>query len=280
MPRLIAVGVDGSRASLFALDWAVETAAARGVPVVAVIAKPVTRTRGREPVGTDEQRDRAADEHASRIRLDVEHRTQGAAVTIEERQGGPVEVMLAMSASADLLVVGARPHRNWRGVLNTPIADQLAAHTRVPLCIVPDRPGPKLGRILVALAAGGNDATISFAADEAHRRDAAVRVLSTWQYPRDTTATSPELAGLLEHGARAAAAEAVGQMRRRQPTVAVDSVVRFGPAVAELAALAGPADLVVVGTHGRRGGFGSLLTGSSPANVLHRVGTPVIVVPQ
>lgn len=277
MPSLIAVGVDGSAPGYHALNWAMNTAAARRVMVVVIIARPVAVAGSRESARSADRRHRQTDDQTVRIREGVDRVTRGSAVATEVLEGDPAEALLAIGNRAQLLVVGGHGTGGWRDVLNPSVTDQLATHTTVPLCVVRDPPDRTYGRIVVGH--DGTGAAVRFAAAEAQARGSSLQVVSTWHYPRDTKATSAEAAGILEEGAAAAAAPHIDDARRNHPTVPIDSVVRLGHPAEELAALAATADMAVVGAQSR-GGFATLLTGSVAVGVLHRVRRPVVVVPQ
>jgi nucleotide-binding universal stress UspA family protein len=87
------------------------------------------------------------------------------------------------------------------------------------------------------------------------------------------TTAKPELSRQVEDSVRVFAATAV------EDGVAVETIVREAEPWREILAVAGelPADLLVMGTHGR-GGFEQLLLGAVAEKVLHRAPCPVLTV--
>ncbi len=96
--------------------------------------------------------------------------------------------------------------------------------------------------------------------------------------PDATLMVGPETAARLSDEAQAALDKELARVRDRG--VAIDGVVRQGDPRDSIPALAlsQPADLVVVGSHGRRGVMRALL-GSVAEAILRRSTVPVVVVP-
>lgn len=278
MPGVIAVAVDGSDPSFAALDWAQQAADRHAVALLAVIITPPALERSRNSIRTVDRHQYGTTDAITVIRGGIDRVTHGAPVPIEVHEGNPVEVLLAISERVDLLVIGGHAQGGWRDSLTGSVADQLAVRTRVPLCIVRDRSERRHGLVLVGHETSGSGAAVGYAATQAERLGASLHVLSTWQYPRDTRVTAIDPAVLLEEGAKAAVAGVVADVQRSHPTVTVTTAVRFGQLAAELADLSPSADLVVIGAPGR-GGLANLVVGSVAVAVVHRVATPVIVVP-
>ena len=277
MSSTIAVGLDGSEPSRVALRWAIEAAAARRTQVSAVIATPPVSRRGsdsRLPV----QRSSAANGELARAR-ELARSLQGVdGVTVVEVPGSPATVLLDLSGRVDLLVIGGHQQRGWRRALFASIPEQLAANTRTALCVARTIPEPTRGRIVVGQHGAGSRRAVQFACAEAARRGWAVQLVSTWHYPSDTRPTSPDPAALLAESATAEQRQAIGEISIDYQTVHVDGLVRLGRPVDVLAQLAGDADMVVVGSPGRHG-LASLLAGSVAIGLLHRLESPVVIVP-
>lgn len=148
--RTIIVGVDGSDASLTALEWAAAISRAAEAPLVVVNA--FTPVQSEKPPGVlerllAEQRHRVETWYAGMLD-DLPH-------DLEIVEGDPQD-RLAEAADrhdADLLVVsstgasGASP-----GLLRLgSVAEYLARHARIPLLIVPPESRPAFGRAVVAV---------------------------------------------------------------------------------------------------------------------------------
>ncbi len=333
MPTTIAVGVDGSEPSLIALRWALAAAAVRDAEVLVVIAEPPRPERARQPARANRLRNAeiadqiAATRRAIRETVRSENgdiargtnlagstetpsnetrstetrstetrstETRGAAtVHIEQLQGSPTEVLLAVSGRVDLLVVGGHGYSGWRDHFTPSVSGQLAIRTKAAVCVVRAIVRPERHRIVVGYDARSGPAAAEFAIAEAAARGASTLIVSTWRYPRDTRATSSEAAEILEQGAAAALGELATQLRHAHPGMTIDTVVRFGYPVDVLAELAESTDMLVIGsqqhsglfgngirTGGRLpGGLATLVVGSVAIGILRRVATPVVIVP-
>ncbi|EIV90791.1 universal stress protein [Frankia sp. QA3] len=158
--RPVLVGVDGSAASLAALRWAAEQAALHAAPLRVVHAwQPAPLLHP----GHRGARDRAALEQAAHAVLD-DCVTRGLAnrgptnrglansglanrgpadrtdVSLDTRLalGGPAQSLLAAAADARLLVLGARGHGGFTGLLLGSVAHQCVHHARCPVAVIPD----------------------------------------------------------------------------------------------------------------------------------------------
>lgn len=138
----IAVGVDGSAESRFALEWAVTEARLRHGQVRAVTAWEYPP----EAAGMDAT---IWDPHifepaARRIQTDTLKRvdTEGVNVTGDVVQGPTVTVLVSASKDADLLVVGSRGHGGFTGLLLGSVSTQVVHHAACAVLVVRTRPGP------------------------------------------------------------------------------------------------------------------------------------------
>ena len=112
------VGVDGSDQSVAALRWAVRYGAATGTPVRAVLAWHYPTAAAQPPVGkTPEPVEKEVEGHEVAILRDAIGKatadSPGADVHGEVVYGHPVEVLIAESGQADVLVVGRRGHEGY-----------------------------------------------------------------------------------------------------------------------------------------------------------------------
>jgi nucleotide-binding universal stress UspA family protein len=266
MSRILAVGVDGSDVSLVALRWALQAGRQPDDELIAVIADDPAH---RSPDGAG-----SADE----VRNTITRIAAGAPLRIEIIDGTPLAVLLSITGRVDLLIVGGQGYGGWRAVMSTSVTGKLAIRTKAALCVVREIP-PLRNRLVVGYDGPGSASAVGFAVAEAIVRDASLTIASSWHYPvRDTRAASPETAGLLEESASAALAPVVDEIRSANPGLSVSTEIRFGQPVEVLADLAGSADLVVVGSHGR-GELATLVVGSVALGLLQRVRTPVVIVP-
>lgn len=136
----ITVGVDGSPGSIDALRWASHEAALRGAKVRAVTVWEYSYAYGGIepafviPPETLEQEARAALEAA--ITSALPDPALAASVERVVSSGSPSKAMIDESEHADLLVVGARGHGGFLGLLLGSTSDQVVKHARCPVVVV------------------------------------------------------------------------------------------------------------------------------------------------
>lgn len=136
----IVVGVDGSKASAKAIDFAFDQADSLHAQVVAVHAwtSPyLTYDGGGSMLQFDEEKIR------DESRLLVAESVAGAAAdhpdvkwTTELAMGSAAEALLRRSASADLLVVGSRGRGGFSGLLLGSVSQSVLHHVHSPIAIV------------------------------------------------------------------------------------------------------------------------------------------------
>jgi nucleotide-binding universal stress UspA family protein len=133
--RRIVVGVDGSPASLDALEWGVRQGALTGAAVEAVTAWHYPMTYGGYPVdaGTDWQANAQAIQDTA-----VKEALGDEATSLVRRvaQGHPVSVLLDAAVDADLLVVGSRGHGGFVGMLLGSVSEHAVAHARCAVVVI------------------------------------------------------------------------------------------------------------------------------------------------
>jgi nucleotide-binding universal stress UspA family protein len=136
----IVVGVDGSGNSLDALRWAAEEARVRNLllRVVAIFNAPIMST-GYEIVAPDPS-DLAA---ASNTMLDAavdsireEGGLDGVHVATEVVEGHAGERLIEMSNDADMIVVGARGHGGFLGMVLGSVTGHVVNHAACPVVVV------------------------------------------------------------------------------------------------------------------------------------------------
>lgn len=139
--NLIVVGVDGSPGSDAALGWAIEEAKVRGAQVRAVYAWGYPAIAG--PEGSVVYLDPLTLAIEARTHLDgildvvlreVESRDRIERAAVE---GGAANALIDQSKDADLLVVGARGHGGFLGLLIGSVSNQVVHHAPCPVVVVP-----------------------------------------------------------------------------------------------------------------------------------------------
>jgi nucleotide-binding universal stress UspA family protein len=134
----IVVGTDGSPNAQAALQWALDHARRNGARLRVVHAWYY-------PYAASETGAMAAPtvadfEEASRQALDAAVQaldTTGVEVERCLRQGNPSAILLEEAKSADMLVVGARGHGGFVGLVLGSVATHCTRHAHVPTVVVP-----------------------------------------------------------------------------------------------------------------------------------------------
>ncbi|MDN5768307.1 MAG: universal stress protein [Humibacillus sp.] len=136
------VGVDGSAASAQALRWACEHVSANGEPgeVLAVCVRTIAPLPEDLSIGTWPWRDgdpgdpvlAMLDEIAGQVGRDF------PLVTIRRQvlQGHPVDELIRLSETAELVIVGARGHGAIAGMLLGSVSRRLINHSHCSVAVV------------------------------------------------------------------------------------------------------------------------------------------------
>ncbi|QIZ38678.1 universal stress protein [Saccharopolyspora sp. ASAGF58] len=262
----VVVGVDGSESSLTAAGWAAKEADLRHtkqVHVVMVSGDPMWDDDAWDIVGPTA--DRIASHHP---RLEI---------SSDVVPGDPADVLLQLSDGAELVVVGSRGRSALAATLLGSVSAKVATHARCPVVVVRDHRDS--GPVVVGLDNSPlSGAALHYAFDAADRYECELVAVQVWQ--DIDYAVVPhleyELADLRDEALRGVAEQLAG-WAEPYPNVPVRKLAQRGHPVAELAAAAEDARLLVVGHRGR-GGFTGLLLGSVAAGVLHHAQCPVAVV--
>lgn len=130
----IAVGLDGSQASVEAVRWAARQAGLTGATLELVTAWSFPVSYGAPSIPDV---DWASEAEA--IQADGRERAQlptEVAVTSSVLQGHPADVLVARSVGADLLVVGSRGHGGFVGMHLGSISNHVVAHSACPVVVI------------------------------------------------------------------------------------------------------------------------------------------------
>jgi nucleotide-binding universal stress UspA family protein len=283
MRKPLTVGVDGSDASLRALDWAVAEADRRETPLRIVHAALWERyTRVASGFGTGRPGHRvlaeniagSARERAARIRPGVE-------VTADVLHDDPFGALLQAAPASSGLVVGNRGRGELADMLLGSVGLTVAGRAPCPVVVVrgaePNVRGD-FGRVCVGVGAKGeSSAAVRYAFRAARARKAELDALHAWRRrtdpepPPDDDPDAAEAARVLD--------DAVGAVRADHPEVALHTGAAEGRARTLLLEASASSDLLVVGARHRDGRPGLQL---GPVNhaLLHHASCPVAVVPQ
>lgn len=141
--RRIIVGVDGSPPSLAALRWAAAEAELRDAELVAVAVWefPIIPSGPGAGFYTGPTSEELADQAQRRLAEAVaEAGLEGVRMRQRIEYGTPARVLLDLAADADLLVVGARGHGGFAGLLLGSVSQQCTTHAVGPTVVVPAPP--------------------------------------------------------------------------------------------------------------------------------------------
>ncbi len=132
----VVVGVDGSRASAAALEWAGRYAERIGARVLGVTAwhspaSAMWSIDATELQSAAEEVLEGALKEARSAHPDVEY-----SGIVDEGLAAPV--LLTAAGTADLLVVGSRGHGAFAGMLIGSVSMHCVHHARCPVVVVPD----------------------------------------------------------------------------------------------------------------------------------------------
>jgi nucleotide-binding universal stress UspA family protein len=281
--RPVVVGFDGTSQSRLALDWAVDEAGRRHLPLHLLLARDLP-LRGRAPVDDNLPRDPEAEailaaglERAHQLARDL-------LVTTSVRHGAAGPVLVDVSREASLVVVGTRGRGAFTSAMLGSTSIDLTAHAACPVIVVRSLPEVLPHRPGVVVGADGSQTSreaIGQAFLQAAERALPLTVVHAWQVdlaPAGELALDREDARrAIAEAERALAAESVAGWCEKYPDVPVHQHVLDAQPVQALVEHSRGAELVVVGSRGR-GGFQGLVLGSVSQGVLQHAHCPVMVV--
>lgn len=281
----VLVGIDGSQSALAAVRWAAAEARSLSRPLLVVHATvwplighpppPAVLTDYRELLVAEgnrwlQQAVQAATSTAPEVEVRHELLTGDA---------GPV--LLTRSADACEIVVGSRGLGGFTGMLVGSVAAVLTHHAQCPVVVVRGA-GDPAGPVVVGVdGSPASHNAVAYAFGAASRMGAPLTAVHTW-----SDVAVGEMWGvpgsLLDWDAiwadqRRALAEQLAAWQDKYPGVEVQAVVERDRPAHALREAGRTARLLVVGSRGR-GGFTSLLLGSTSRTLLHHAPCPLAVV--
>lgn len=276
----VVVGVDGTAKDQRALDWAVEEARRREAPLHLLHALPMSLSAYADVgMALVEDMRSAAERVVAEIAATVTER--GLEVTTEVVDEPPADALVAASAQAALVVVGARGLGPLASRLRGSVSQKVAAHAAGPVVVVRQQAGPADGPVVVGYGADAATAEVlRFAFTQARHRGVRVRVVH---------ASSPPPVPEIYAGYRTEELWATLADREREETraglrgvvgefddVPYEHVEVVGHPVDAIVEHSVDAGLVVVGSRSRRG-LAAVRLGSVSRGVLQQVPTVAVV---
>ncbi|WP_349903266.1 universal stress protein [Parafrigoribacterium humi] len=278
MSGTLVVGIDGTESSRAALRWAVTRAAATGVEVklVHVIDDEWITISARmiKDLGDDSQRLLESEAGYARALA------PNVIVHTESTRGEPMQVLIAESRDAGMIVVGTHKTGFINGKIFGSRSLQLAACAYAPVAIIPQGL-PRDGRGIVA---GVDDSiagrqAIRFAAREAARTGETLTLVRAFTIPATSTISDDARSELIQHSeerASAALADAVTLATLTAPEIDLKTRTVRRPIGEVLVDAAATATMLVIGSS--RQEETTAMVGSVSHDVLINLTGPAVVV--
>ncbi|TAM86738.1 MAG: universal stress protein [Jatrophihabitans sp.] len=274
---VVLVGVDGSQVAKDALVFAAREADRRGARlVVAHACRPGTHGDGGlevRPFAEIVRAESVATLAELYPRLDYQ---------VIQRDTPAADLLVELSAAADLLVVGTHRCGRARGFVLGSVSQRVAAQASCAVVTISGEPEHEDGPVVLgASTTPGGLAALAFACREAALAGAAVRAVRSVTVEGlalFTSAHAPVLDPVSLHAAaRAELDTIVGTAAAEYPDVPVEAVVSEQDPFTALLEAAGDASLLVIGS--RRGPDSALPhLGPVAAWLLHQAACPLAVV--
>ncbi len=278
----IVVGIDESAGAAEALRWAAREGELRGWAVTAVLCWGyLDQHHGTKPHAFEAGYTTADAQAAARMIVMRVLGESAAAVQRRTVNDVPARGLLEASASADLLVLGARGLGPFRALLLGSVSQHCLHQATVPVAIVRAAAERPAGRPRVVVGIDGSataQRALEWAVEEARLRQAVLEVVHAWTPPALAVPPMALDHGTFDEAAHAIVAEALDQVDTSGLPGPVHRLVKVGTGGRVLVEQADGADLVVVGSRGL-GGFHGLLLGSVSHQVAHHAACPVVVLP-
>ncbi|MCJ0903311.1 universal stress protein [Rhodococcus sp. ARC_M6] len=300
----IVVGVDRSDSALNAVWWAAREAALRRRPLHLVAAMPGSANTFRHAVQLGapdfpdqryEGRERLSKAHT--VALDsvadaaVDNKAVGntrIAVVEHLRFGNAVEILLGESRYAAMLVVGSHGLDQLADGILGSVSAAVVLHAQCPVAVIrylPESERPPLdGPVVVGVDGTENsEPAITEAFETASLHGVDLVAVHAWSDSRLSTAFRSDPDGValdwnaISTAEHAVLSERLAGWREKNPDVAIRQVVVHDRPARQLITESKSAQLVVVGRRGR-GGFTSMLLGSTSRRLMHTVVCPLLIV--
>ncbi|WP_406253787.1 universal stress protein [Streptomyces chartreusis] len=291
----VVVGLDGSRESLAAADWAVREALRRGLPLRLVHAWE----GGMSPDESELPELEAPRYWARRILRDamdrLNERYPQVYLSAEQISRPAADALVAAGDEAELLVLGSRAFSGFGGFMAGSVALATVAHAARPVVLVradhnledehePDAEGrpsahtPYRPVVVGVDPAQSCEELLAFAFESARLRATPLRVVHTWQVPYMPQALEAKARRDVQSGAARVLDSVLGPWREKFPAVEVTELVEEGRPAQQLLHAAQDAGLLIVGRRIRPARVG-MHTGPVAHAVMHHVRCPVAIVP-
>ncbi|SDZ42667.1 universal stress protein [Herbiconiux ginsengi] len=274
----IVVGWNESESAAAALDWALKRAGTTPVQIVTVVPGQETGSDYLSPTSPTSQARVKLMEAADRMR----ERHPDARIDTQVVRGAVVEELTRASVPGTLLVVGATPRSERRGLFGWSVATRIAgARTPGTVAVVPSNVfiGVRSGVVVGVDGSAETPDVLEVAIAEALELHEELRLVHAWAPPpewQDVYVPDLGFEDSLEDVHQGVLDDAVAAASQISGLAIRESLISEPPAVAVSEAARGAAELVV-GNHSSRG-VRRFLLGSVSHAVLRDLYAPTIVV--
>ncbi|HJG46081.1 universal stress protein [Corynebacterium variabile] len=287
----IVVAVDGSEASATAVAWAANAATKRGASLKLVTAYTMPQFMYADgmvpPQELYDELEAEALEKINNAREQVAAFNPDLVVGHIIVEGTPIDMLLELSESADIIVMGSRGLGGLSGLVLGSVSSAVVSHAACPVVVVRKdnnvTEGTKYGPVSVGV--DGSEISrkaLEYAFREADARKAPLRAVHSWADQELQTS----LVGLsaMQSQVDAIAAQEremlskeLAPFREQYPDVEIEEVLSRDRPIQVLKDAAEGSQLLVLGSHGR-GGFRGMLLGSTSRALLQYAPCPMMVV--
>ena len=276
----IVVGLDGSLESALAVDWGCAQAQLEQRPLVLLHATGLPLAPG--PWSQPHNPLQLATWSGSSLLRSAQERIGRYApkvdVRVDLRGGSPRTALLDASASAAMMVLGARGAGGATSVLHGSVAGALAKTASCPVVIVRKRPQARYDALLVGTdGTAVSEPALAFSFRVASARSWPLTVLHCFWDDTRCTGDLPAL-GTTAAEQRSMLEAVVAPHRLRHPEVKVDLLLSRGFADRRLVAASRDYEMVVLGHH-RLPPLNALVWGSVTPLVVRDATSDLAVVP-
>ncbi|GGO50304.1 stress-inducible protein [Streptomyces daqingensis] len=304
MTESVTVGVDGTRESHSAVDWAAREALTRGVPLQLLHIREAG-AYPYSPIADDEVEREWAQNLVNEVLDELNRRAPELNVEVEMAAGRPSHVLADASAETGLLVLGSRGLSSLLGFIVGSAALPTVAHCACPVVLVrahagdAHSSGDHQAETLAALPLQERTTTgeivlgvdlrhpcdelMAFAFQEAALHSLPLRVLNAWSVGDHHRAMRPSpippaMQGELLAAQNDALTAALRPWSERYPDIKVHAEALTDQPAHLLVEAAAQASMLVVGRRNRRSRIGTHV-GSVTHAVMHHARAPLAVVP-
>ncbi len=287
----IVVGVDGTGGSEDTLRWAVKAAERHGRGLILAMAYPTVNLPNQwrsiktgRMTGAMKRQQRKAEAALSKLVESVKEMAPTVDVNSVVHGTDPTALLVDLSATADLVVVGSYSLEGARAVTLSGVTDSVLVHARSSVAIVPkgtdfDRPG----RVVVGVdESTDTEMTLKWALYEADTAGVELEMLTTWELPSSwgetgSSGLAAEEQTEIETALMDMLTKYLDEVGGLFPKVKVIKRVECDSALSALQKASKTARLIIIGSRST-GGLGSLLIGSISRLLARQSEAPVIAV--